>query len=298
MTPPPINAVTPQPEHAIVTVVTGAIVAGLLIYSLVMWKRRGTPLYLVMLGAGLVCVINEVPLSYAGHFYYPRPDAWEAFEAYERVIPFWWVFAYTIYVGGLSIGMSEWLRRGITRQRVWIGVGTVCLLNAILEVTVLRTENYFYYGEQPLRIDNFPAIWMAMNVVAVLGSCVIVHAFGSYLTGPRMLLLLAAIPLAQIAGDWFGTPHFVALNSGGPHWVLVLCSLISIGLCALVVDFMARYLARTAPTILPSVRSTGGYSPHLAGRNVVADQSPAAALTRSSTSTRSARSPGLVPGSP
>ena len=245
MTPPPVEAVTPQPEHLIVTAVTGAIVLGLLIYTLVMWRRRGTPLYLVMLGAGLVCVLNEVPLSYAGHFYYPRPDSWVAFEAYGRVIPFWCVFAYTIYVGGLSIGMSEWLRRGITRKRVWVGVGVVCALNALLEVTVLRTKNYFYYGEQPLRIDNFPSIWMAMNVVAVLGSCVVVHAFGRYLTGPRMLLLLPAIPLCQLAGDWFGTPHFLALNSGGPDWVLTVCSLLSIAICLTVVDAMARYLAHS-----------------------------------------------------
>ena len=241
---PPVDAVTPQPEHAIVTTVTGMIVLGILLYCLAVWRRRGTPLYLAMLGGGAISVINEVPLSYAGHFYYPEPDAWQAFEAYGRVIPWWCVFAYTIYVGGLSIAMSEWLDRGITRARVWTGVGVVCLLNAILEVTVLRTENYFYYGEHPLRIDNFPSIWMAMNVVAVLGSCFVYRMLPGLFTGRRLLLLLPAVPLCQLAGDWFGTVHFLALNSGGPDWALTLCSLIAIGCCALVIDAMARALAQ------------------------------------------------------
>jgi hypothetical protein len=270
MTPPPVDAVTPSPEHAIVTTVTGLIVLGILSYCLVTWRRRGTPLYPVMLGGGALSVINEVPLSYAGHFYYPEPDAWQAFEAYGRVIPWWCVFAYTIYVGGLSIAMSEWLDRGITRARVWAGVGVVCLLNVLLEVTVLRTENYFYYGEQPLRIDNFPSIWMAMNVVAVLGSCFLYRMLPQVFTGRRLLLLLPAMPLAQLAGDWVGTPHFLMLNAGVDDLKMTIGSLVGIGCCALVIDAMAKALARQAASVARSLADPVEHSdevgPVLAGR--------------------------------
>lgn len=243
MTPPLTD--TPDPAHAVVTVVTGAVFLGFLAFALLMWRQRRTPLYLVLLGGGTISAVNEIPLSYAGHFYYPEPGAWTAFEMYGRVVPVWAVFAYAIYVGGLSIAMSEWLRHGVTRGRVWAGVGVVCALNCLLEVTVLRTDNYVYYGEQPLRVDRFPAIWMAMNVIAVLGSAALVLALPRFFTGRRMLLLLPAVPLCQVAGDWFGTPHFVMLNSGAPHAVKACATMVSIGICALVVDALARFCERT-----------------------------------------------------
>ena len=243
MTPP--LADTPEPAHAVVTVATGLVLLGFAVFALVVWRRRGTPLYLVLLAAGTVSAVNEIPLSYAGHFYYPRPGAWEGFEAYGRIVPVWAVFAYAIYVGGLSVAMCEWLNHGITWARVWAGVGVVCALNCLLEVTVLRTDNYVYYGEQPLRVDRFPAIWMAMNVIAVVGAATLVRVLPGFFAGPRMLLLLAAVPLCQVAGDWFGTPHFLLLNSGAPHWAKACATVLSIGLCALVVDALARHLSGT-----------------------------------------------------
>jgi hypothetical protein len=220
---------------------TGAVLLGFLLFALLTWRQRKSLLYLVLLGAGTISAINEIPLSYAGHFYYPRPGALVGLDVYGRVVPVWAVFAYAIYVGGLSIAMCEWLRHGVTRTRVWAGVGVVCALNCLLEVTVLRTDNYVYYGEQPLRIDRFPAIWMAMNVIAVLGAATVVST--GWFTGRRMLLLLVAVPLAQVAGDWFGTPHFLALNSGASHWLKVSATVLSIGICAAVVDGLARFLA-------------------------------------------------------
>lgn len=242
---PPLDA-TPQPAHAIVTIVTGAVALGFLLYAVGVWRRRGTPVYVVLLAAGLVCVVNEIPLSWAGHFYYPRADAWEAFEMYGRIVPFWAVFAYTIYCGGLSIAMCEWLNRGVTRARVWVGVGVVCGLDAILEITVLRTDNYIYYGQQPLRIDRFPSIWMAMNVIAVLGTATVLRAFPRWFAGRNVWRLLVVLPLCQVAGDWLGTPHFILLNSGKPEWAMRLGTLLAMALCALAVDAMARTLASGA----------------------------------------------------
>jgi hypothetical protein len=82
---------------------------------------------------------------------------------------------------------------------------------------------------------------MAMNVIAVLGAATLVRT--GFFAGRRMLLLLVAVPLAQVAGDWFGTPHFVALNSDASHWVKASATLLPIGICALVVDALARVLA-------------------------------------------------------
>jgi hypothetical protein len=265
--PPPLDS-TPQTAHAVVTVVTGLVALGFLLYALRVWRRRGTPVYVVLLAAGLLCVVNEIPLSWAGHFYYPRPDAWEAFEMYGRIVPVWAVFAYTIYCGGLSIAMCEWLRGGVTRARVWIGVLVVGGLDAILEVTVLRTDNYIYYGQQPLRIDRFPSIWMAMNVIAVLGTAAVLGAFPQWFTGRNVWRLLLVLPLCQVAGDWLGTPHFVMLNSGKPEWAMRLGTLLAMASCALAVDAIAKALAArsVAGGLTDTVEDVDEVGPVLAGR--------------------------------
>lgn len=213
MTAPPLDAVTPHDAQLAVTVVTGAIVAAMFVYALVVWGRRRTPVPLLLLSGATLCAINEVPLDLLGQIYFPRHEAYEAYEAYGRVIPWWVVFAYTIFFGMLSVAMLAWLQRGVTLGRVWTGVGVICLCNALLEVTVLSTDVYFYFGYQPLRIGDFPAVWLAINSLGVLTICVVVRTFAAYFVGRRVMLLVLVPPLCQIFGAWFGTPHYLVLNS-------------------------------------------------------------------------------------
>lgn len=251
MTAPPLDAVTPHDAQLAVTVVTGAIVAAMFVYALVVWGRRRTPVPLLLLSGATLCAINEVPLDLLGQIYFPRHEAYEAYEAYGRVIPWWVVFAYTIFFGMLSVAMLAWLQRGVTLGRVWTGVGVICLCNALLEVTVLSTDVYFYFGYQPLRIGDFPAVWLAINSLGVLTICVVVRTFAAYFVGRRVMLLVLVPPLCQIFGAWFGTPHYLVLNSDAGHGAKTLAALATMGLCLLVTAALVRFLVEHQTPVHP-----------------------------------------------
>lgn len=237
---PPWDAITPHTPQVAVTTVTGALVAVTLVYTLAMWRRRGTPFYLLILLGGLLCILNEPALDLVSQIYFPRREAWTVFEAYGRPMPAWGVLSYTVFFGTQTIAAVELLRRGASRARFWLVVVGVWVLNSCLEVTMLNTRIYFYFGDQPLRIGQFPAVWLVLNVIGVVTAAALFLRFRSFFTGPRTLLAMLVPPICQVVGLWFGTPHFLLLNSDQSHTAKVIASLVSIVAGLVALDFVGR----------------------------------------------------------
>ena len=247
MIPPPIDAVTPPTAQLVTTTITGLLVLVSLGYTLAIWKRRGTPFYFFILVGGCLCVLNEPWLDLISQIYFPRTDGWIVFEAYGRSIPLWGVFSYTVFFGTQTFAVLELLQRGISRGRFWLGLLGVWAFNLALEVTVLRTALYSYFGYQPLRIGDFPAVWIVLNSVGVALAVAIFMRFRDFFTGPRVLLAVVVAPVCQLAGLWLGTPHFIALNSDASAAVKTVASAVSIAIGLLVLDGIIRVMSRTFP---------------------------------------------------
>jgi hypothetical protein len=243
MTPLPIGAVTPQTAQLVTTAVTGMLVLVSLCYALVTWRRRGTPLYLLILLGGCLCVLNEPWLDLISQIYFPRTGGWIVFEAYGRSIPLWAVFSYTVFFGTQTFAVLELLRRGISRSKFWVGLLAVWAFNLALEVTVLTTDLYSYFGYQPLRIGDFPAVWLVLNSVGVALAVAIFMRFRDFFTGPRVLLAVVVAPVCQLAGLWLGTPHFMDLNSDASGGVKTLASVVSILIGLFVLDAIIRTIS-------------------------------------------------------
>jgi len=246
--PAPIDAATPHTAQLVVTAVTGTLVFLSLCYALVVWKRRGTPLYLLILLGGCVAILTEPALDLISQIYFPRNGSWTVFEAYGRPMPVWAVFSYTVFFGTQTFAILEVLRRGITRAKFWLGVAGVWIFNIALEVTVLRTHIYFYFGYQPLRIGDFPAVWLTLISVGVVLAVAIFLRFRDFFTGPRALIAVAVVPVCQVAALWLGTPHFLLLNSDQSHAAKTLASAVSVIAGLVVLDAIARMICRGSPT--------------------------------------------------
>lgn len=262
---PPVEAVTPHLPQVLVTVVTGALVLATLGYTLVNRRSSGSWLYLFVLLGGAICIFNEPALDLISQIYFPRAGAYKVFEAYGRVMPAWAVLSYAVFFGSQTIIAIKLLDRGVTRSRLWMIVVGVWISNCALEITMLHTKIYFYFGYQPLRIGSFPAAWLVINVVGVIAAAVVIRHFRSFFTGPRVVLVAAVPPLGQLLGLWIGTPHLVLLNSSQSHLVKSLASLVTIVAGLAAIDAMAKFSCRQpAPHAVAPVEDAAAPSPALA----------------------------------
>ncbi len=137
----PVEAVTPHTPQLLVTSITAALVVAALTYTLVVWRRRGTPLYLLILLGGCLAILNEAALDLVSQIYFPSEDAWVAFEAYGRTMPIWAVLSYTLYFGAVFLRAGPFFTGPMTLLAVavpplgqllalWVGTPHFLLLNS------------------------------------------------------------------------------------------------------------------------------------------------------------------------
>lgn len=271
---PPRDMVVPETMQTVMTVAVGSVLAVMLIGLSVVCIRRRTPLYLLIMVGGAICMFNETALDVLGHCYFPETGDWQAYSTLGRAVPVWVALAYVAYFGGLTAIEVLCLRRGVSRKQILIGLLTIESLNCLLELPPLKKDLYTYYGEQPLRIaGEFPAVWLVFNCVgSFLAACIIFKAL-PYLRGPRMLLVVLIPPVCQHAAFWLGVPYVAAINSDAGSGVTTGAALITISLGVLVVytliDLVAKdrrrppaqsTVDREAERLLQGVGSTTGTS--------------------------------------
>lgn len=253
---PPRDMVVPETMQTVMTVAVGSVLAMLLIGVTVLCVRQRTPLYLLIMAGGAICMFNETALDVLGHCYFPEIGDWQAYSTLGRAIPVWVALAYVAYFGGLTAIEVYCLRRGVSRKQILIGLLTIESLNCLLELPPLKKDLYTYYGEQPLRIaGEFPAVWLVFNCVgSFLAACIIFKAL-PYLKGPRMLLVVLIPPVCQHAAFWLGVPYIAAINSDVSSGVMTAAALVTISLGALVVYTLIDLVAtdRRRPPAQPTV---------------------------------------------
>lgn len=255
---PPRDMVAPDTIQTVMTVGVGAAMVLLLGIATYFCVRQRTPLYLLIMAGGAICMFNETALDILGHCYFPEINDWQAYETLDRAIPVWVAFAYVAYFGGLTAIEVFCLRRGVSRKQIWIGVLSIEGLNCLLELPPLKNDLYTYYGEQPLRIaGEFPAVWLVFNCVGSFLAATIIFRALPYLKGPRLLFVVLIPPVCQHAAFWLGVPYVAAINSDASHGVMTLAALVTIGLGLLVlhtlIDLVADRGERRAAPVEPPV---------------------------------------------
>ena len=233
---PPREMVVPETMQTVMTVAVGSVLVLMLIGITALCIRKRTPLYLLIMVGGAICMFNETALDILGHCYFPENGDWQAYATLDRAIPAWVAFSYVAYFGGLTALEVLCLRRGVSKKQIGAGLIGIESLNCLLELPPLKQDLYTYYGEQPLRIaGEFPAVWLVFNCVGSFLAATIIFRALPYLKGPRMLFVVLIPPVCQHAAFWLGVPYVAAINSDVSHGVMVGAALVTLSLGVLVV---------------------------------------------------------------
>ena len=234
----------PQSAQLVVTVAMALLVAGFIGYAMrEIVRSRSVTLTLLLIG-GAVSYFNEPIDDVLGLVWHPVVGQWTALDTFSRV-PLWGLGIYIVFFGGLPYLILQNLRRGLTRRQLWGWVGVLAVVDIAVELPVLASGIYSYYGDAPMQIRGFPVYWIVINAVGPLALAVLLLAAGDTFTGWRALYLPFLPMMFDAAGSVaVGWPIFSALNAqtSAPIRWLAAALTIAIGVGAL--DLLIAYAAR------------------------------------------------------
>jgi hypothetical protein len=251
---PPWDITTPATPQTIITVVLAVAVAGFVVAALVSWYRSKRPTFLLLLAGGYVCSFNEPLIDFLCHCFFPA-DGWVGHTVFHRSIPVWVILAYVVFYGGLTYVLSAAFQSGVTRRTLWISIGIWGVLNLTMEIPLLQSNLYLYYGDQPFMVGGFPLSQLVFNAFGSLLGAVVITRLSWFFTGVRRLLLVV-VPFVTFMSSWVvGMPLFLVLGTDAAHGVRMLAAAVSVALGLAGIDTLIR-LGTGEFRLLPPVSAT------------------------------------------
>ena len=244
--PPEHLAMSPGWERVYTAAVLVALV-GMGANALRLWRAKGDTLPLLLMAGGALCVFLEPLVDVLGLCWYPRGSDLELFELLGRPIPFLVLPGYTFFMGGLTVIALHRLEvvgpRGLLQLYPFM-----ILLELPFEILAVHTEVYVYYGQQPLRILEFPVWWLFVNTMVPVVAAVLLRAMRPWLVGPLALVVIPFLPAVDAGVNAaFAWPTWTVLNSDVPVVVTQLAGLATCGMAVGALVLLVRALDGRLP---------------------------------------------------
>jgi hypothetical protein len=266
----PPNTGAMDPTFQMIFVVTlSAICAAFLVMALRHWRRTGSPVAVLTLLGGGLCIFIEPIVDVMGLCWFWRDGNWTMFEAFGRPIPMWILPTYVFYVGGWTFYTYSRFEKGTTMAGVWKLWLLYAVVNVLLEEPPLHLGLYTYYGNaQPLQPVLLPLWWTAVNAAMPIVAAALIYKLRPVLTGWKQWLIVAIVPVADAATNaGAGWPLWNAINSSDQAIVTNAAAVATCALAAVLVWIVGLSVARdsalataprdtTAPVIGAATRAT------------------------------------------
>ena len=241
---PPIDTVMPATPQLFFTLtmaaallLTGVVAA---IYSL--RSRDAFPLLCVI--GGCACTIIEPLLCHLGLLWYPTEGQWTLIEMMGRRIPVFSGLGYAWWYGAMIFLLAHRIQRATTAREAWLTFAVLMIVDLVMEEACLHLGLFYYYGDQGLRVIQFPIWWLFMNGAQTLFSAYALAHLRKYLVGPRMALVIPLMPALCALGNAFhGFPSWVAINTPDKPWFILPLTLVTCLLALATTDWVSRQLS-------------------------------------------------------
>lgn len=234
-----------------------AIVAVMLVFAVSMGLRQRTPFYVLACAAAAVAAFAEPLYDVAFDLWFydaganGEPGAaWAHFSAFGVVQPNWTHSGYVILYAAACLYAGARIYEGrLGRRGLFTIWGAEIAASCIFEMIGTGTNVYTYYGPYELRIWNYPlVIGFLEGTQVVLFTVVAVQLWRRVSTAWGLTGLFLLFPITFFAANFgIGAPVIIALHLDDPEFssgIVWAATLLTIGLCAVAVNGIAKFLPR------------------------------------------------------
>jgi hypothetical protein len=262
---PPSGVVMSATGQTIFTIAVTIPWVVLFVVALRIWRRDHTPVPLLFMVGGALCILFEPVVDVLGLCFFPRANQWVGLEVFGRPIPLFMWPVYSWFVGGQAFLFWRAFQRGMTADRVWRWWLILMGVNVLLESPGILMNVYTYYGAQPFNPWGLPLWWLAVNATMPIVAGFLVHKLYPHLTGAKVLLIIAIVLMADGATNGaIAWPVWTALNTRLGFWATYPAAIATFGLAALLVWMLTRALPGGEPVVGAAIPAITARSPQSA----------------------------------
>jgi len=244
---PPVDHELNLTTQAILTDVSWALTAVLLVIAIRMGVRERTPFYALMVLAALVGAFAEPLYDVAMMLYfYSTVGMWTHFTAFDIPQPIWTHSGYVVLYAAPGIYIAHRIARGmITRRTVFVWAGITLLESAVFEIVGINGGLYSYWGPHVFRIFQYPLVIGVLEAAQVMCFAVAASQLRARCTAHWQLLgLFVLFPctffMANFGAGW---PTIIAMHlehTSTP--VIAAAAVLSICFALILVQAAASFL--------------------------------------------------------
>jgi hypothetical protein len=247
---PPVDHELNLTTQAILTDVSWALTAVLLVIGIWMGVRERTPFYALLVMAALVGAFAEPLYDVAMMLYfYSTPGMWTHFTAFDIPQPIWTHSGYVVLYAAPAIYIAHQIaRRMMTHRTLFVWAGITLIESAAFEIIGINGGLYSYWGPHVFRIFQYPLVIGVLEAAQVIVFAVAASQLRARCTAQwRLLGLFVLFPctffMANFGAGW---PTIIAVHlkhTSTP--VIAAASVVSVCLAAVLVRATASFLSRS-----------------------------------------------------
>jgi hypothetical protein len=247
---PPLDHELNLTMQAILTDVSWALTAVLLVIAIWMGMRERTPFYALLVLGALVGAFAEPLYDVAMMLYfYSTPGMWTHFTAFDIPQPIWTHSGYVVLYAAPAVYITRQIARGMmTRRTLFVWAGITLLESAAFEIIGINGGLYSYWGPHVFRILQYPLVIGVLEAAQVIVFAVAASQLRARCTAQWQLLgLFVLFPctffMANFGAGW---PMIIAVHLKHTSTaVIAAASVVSICLAAVLVRATASFLSRS-----------------------------------------------------
>src|ERR1700677_5143334 len=167
---PPIDHPLNLTTQAILTDLSWALTAVLLVIAIRIGVRERTPFYALLVLATLVGAFAEPLYDVAMMLYfYSTPGMWTHFTAFDIPQPIWTHSGYVVLYAAPAIYIARQIaHRMITQRTLFVWAGVTLLESAAFEIIGINGGLYTYWGPHVFRIFHYPLVIGVLETAQVI----------------------------------------------------------------------------------------------------------------------------------
>jgi hypothetical protein len=244
---PPVDHPLNLTMQAILTDVSWALTAVLLVLAVWMGVRERTPFYALLVLGALVGAFAEPLYDVAMMLYfYSTPGMWTHFTAFDIPQPIWTHSGYVVLYAAPAIYITRQIARDtMTRQTLFFWAGITLLESAAFEMIGINGGLYTYWGPHVFRIFQYPLVIGVLEAAQVICFAIAASVLRDRHTSLWQLLgLFVLFPctffMANFGAGW---PTIIVVHLKHTSTLAVTAAtVVSIGLAVVLVRAAASFL--------------------------------------------------------